>query len=560
MDENNNNLNKCITIADIYINNCIKEKMNEKQDEREKRYLLLKDRHEEKMKSLNSQKSIDVEEESFLKKQKEIEQERICLQDYKSKYFESLKTDFENSLLKKISKNVYERDFDFFNERLLKEYIRLEFNNSYNEETDLNNLDNLRSFQYSQLFIAFKNAIYTEGEDKYPTAFSDEEKEIIRTLYATKIDSQRKEIYPLNAINRIVVITNYSDVDYFIANEETFKFMPPEDTFWIKSTLRKNAVALYGYNDIFDVDKQSDIKEFPLNVRTEDNHFKAVMFIDNTNRRVFEDVSAEMEETQEETAENYVSELDEDKYPEENDDFNNDEIKQLAGNSVNSLQDTILKYIRGYHNALGMIKADAQSNMQEENIKNNDSSSINNDNDFDVQNGENKDNDIQIIPTEKDEDNDENEKIKKEASDNNIENNFQSRQQDSENKAIEKVGKPMEINVNNEVSTTGCDVILIPVKNLIYATPARIYIGVVPKDSTDGKKVIFYLQNEKDVYKYKGKVYFKVLDDYYNFVELIPMPKEKKIKFKPNNKRVSEKFLRNNFMVARLPGKEITNG
>ena len=554
-DKNEKNINnKYQLIAEIYINNCVKEKMNEKAEEREKRSSLFKTRHKEKMEFLNSSdekldssEAINLEESAYKQKQNEIEKERVSLQDYKTKYFDSIKNDYENSLLRKISKKVSEKDIDFNNEQLLREYIRVEFNNSFDEETDLNNINNLKSFQYTQLADAFKNAFCTEGEDRYPTTFSDEEKEVIRTLYASKISDEQKEIYPLNAITRIVVITSYSDVDYFVNNEKTFQFMPPEDLFWIKSTLRKKAIVLYGYNDIFDVESDGDIKEFPLSVRTEDNHFKAVMFIDNTNMRTFEETTSNEEETEEdiENAKNLVAELDEQKYPESDQNIQDTyTLQQLPSSKISELQNSILKYVRGYHNAIYNMLNETEE-LEEFNEYDGYNESNDSDNTDDFSNRENTKNGVnEIVPSEKESPSDALSPIKD--------------TQDEANEGNKDNNKINSSDFKEEISDN--DIIFIPVKNLIYATPARIYIGVIPKDSTDNKKVIFYLENKKDVYQYKGKMYFKVIGDYYNYVELVPAPKEGKVKFKPSIKRVSEQFLRDNFMVVNLPRKEIVNG
>ena len=97
------------------------------------------------------------------------------------------------------------------------------------------------------------------------------------------------------------------------------------------------------------------------------------------------------------------------------------------------------------------------------------------------------------------------------------------------------------------------EVIFIPVKNLMNVTPAKIYIGVdldETKDTSDPEnKLIFSVNRQTEVYGYKGKNYFKVIDNHYPIMSLARG--RDKIIFRPSKERVSADFLRSKFKIAK---------
>lgn len=535
-NKNDENKSKLLTIVLTYVNDCVLEMLSEKQKECEIRQKKSKERYKEKIESETSFDGKALVQNDFLKNNERIEKEKIEIIDYKENYKKTLNIQEEidenykvptDSFLFQIVESLLKNKIVFDNTRMFKLYINQAFENHFLNYIQSRETEGFKSYQFAQLSEALKNAIYIDIDNSSGnTNFDDDEKEKIRTLYMTNVADEIKKVYPLHAIKQIIVISNYSDVDYYINNEETLKkFMPPEDIFKIKSDLRKHAIALYGYNDIFEVEDRLQIHGFPETVRTSDNYFKAVMFIDNVNMRTF----SISDQEDEETTENIISELDNEKYQEPSIEFT---LKQIDRANLLSIEQQIIKYTEAYKNT---IESDKYAHV--ENIEN-DSNGENN-----ISNDKSE-----IVPSEK------TSETIDEVNSFYPTNNEKSSQSYLNNDILNT------LNVSNAKATNSVpnedeydEVIFIPVKNLMNVTPAKIYIGVdldETKDTSDPEnKLIFSVNRQTEVYGYKGKNYFKVIDNHYPIMSLARG--RDKIIFRPSKERVSANFLRSKFKIAK---------
>lgn len=536
-DENNENKSKLLTIVLTYVNDCVLEMLSEKQKECEIRQKKSEERYKEKIENETSFDGKALAQNDFLENNERIEKEKIEIIDYKENYKKTLNIQEEidenykvptDSFLFQIVKSLLKNKIVFDNTRMFKLYINQAFENHFLNYTQSRETEGFKTFQFAQLSEALKNAIYIDIDNSSGnTNFDDDEKEKIRTLYMTNVSDEIKKVYPLHAIKQIIVISNYSDVDYYINNEETLKkFMPPEDIFKIKSDLRKHAIALYGYNDIFEVEDRAQIHGFPESVRTPDNYFKAVMFIDNVNMRTF----SISDQEDEETSENIISELDNEKYQEHSIEYT---LKQIDRTNLLSIEQQIIKYTEAYKNA---IESDKYAHV--ENVENN----LENENDNKLNNKS------EVISTEKT-----NETID-EINSFYPTNNEESEQPYLNNDILNVLNAPSNNTINSNSDEEEYDeVIFIPVKNLMNVTPAKIYIGVdldETKDTSDPEnKLIFSVNRTTEVYGYKGKNYFKVIDNHYPIMSLARG--RDKIIFRPSKERVSAAFLRSKFKIAK---------
>lgn len=535
-NKDDENKSKLLTIVLTYVNDCVLEMLSEKQKECEIRQKKSKERYKEKIESETSFDGKALAQNDFLKNNERIEKEKIEIIDYKENYKKTLNIQEEidenykvptDSFLFQIVESLLKNKIVFDNTRMFKLYINQAFENHFLNYIQSRETEGFKSYQFAQLSEALKNAIYIDIDNSSGnTNFDDDEKEKIRTLYMTNVADEIKKVYPLHAIKQIIVISNYSDVDYYINNEETLKkFMPPEDIFKIKSDLRKHAIALYGYNDIFEVEDRLQIHGFSETVRTSDNYFKAVMFIDNVNMRTF----SISDQEDEETTENIISELDNEKYQEPSIEFT---LKQIDRANLLSIEQQIIKYTEAYKNA---IESDKYAHV--ENIEN-DSNGENN-----ISNDKSE-----IVPSEK------TSETIDEVNSFYPTNNEKSSQSYLNNDILNT------LNVSNAKATNSVpnedeydEVIFIPVKNLMNVTPAKIYIGVdldETKDTSDPEnKLIFSVNRQTEVYGYKGKNYFKVIDNHYPIMSLARG--RDKIIFRPSKERVSADFLRSKFKIAK---------
>lgn len=535
-DENNENKSKLLTIVLTYVNDCVLETLSEKQKECEIRQKKSEERYKEKIENETSFDGKALAQNDFLENNERIEKEKIEIIDYKENYKKTLNIQEEidenykvptDSFLFQIVKNLLKNKIVFDNTRMFKLYINQAFENHFLNYTQSRETEGFKTFQFAQLSEALKNAIYIDIDNSSGnTNFDDDEKEKIRTLYMTNVSDELKKVYPLHAIKQIIVISNYSDVDYYINNEETLKkFMPQEDIFKIKSDLRKHAIALYGYNDIFEVKDRLQIHGFPETVRTPDNYFKAVMFIDNVNMRTF----SISDQEDEETSENIISELDNEKYQEHSIEYT---LKQIDRTNLLSIEQQIIKYTEAYKNA---IESDKYAHV--ENVENDSNGENNMSNDG-----------SEIVPSEKT-----NETIDEV-------NSFYPTNNEEPGQSYLNNDILNTLNISNTSVTNSVpnedeydEVIFIPVKNLMNVTPAKIYIGVdldETKDTSDPEnKLIFSVNRQTEVYGYKGKNYFKVIDNHYPIMSLARG--RDKIIFRPSKERVSADFLRSKFKIAK---------
>lgn len=144
--------------------------------------------------------------------------------------------------------------------------------------------------QQNYLKEAFKKLVYydSDAEASDETELDDSEKEIVRKLYMSKISEEKRKKYPLYSIKQIVILENYTSVVIHLSKDTIFRnTMPTADLIRIVSDLTKNAISIYGYDDIFATKNREETLCFDENLRTRDGYFNSILFLDNTNNRLF---------------------------------------------------------------------------------------------------------------------------------------------------------------------------------------------------------------------------------------------------------------------------------
>lgn len=187
------------------------------------------------------------------------------------------------------------------NEKERKEFISDETKrnarNIRNAKENFTPKDNAAAVHYKNLLRqqnyleeAFKKIIYydADAEASEETELDDAEKEIVRKLYMTKIPEDKRRKYPLYSIKQIVILENQASILMHLSKDVIFRnTMSNAEFFRIESELIENAISIYGYDDIFATKNREEALCFDENLRTRDGYFNSILFLDNTDNRLF---------------------------------------------------------------------------------------------------------------------------------------------------------------------------------------------------------------------------------------------------------------------------------